>query len=309
MNKPQKWSFDQIKNIARKNSQVWSTASVLTKVKKNFSCEIVLNSQELDKNIENLIVVGGGTLIDKAKVWRQENCPEAKLYAIPSIWGSGAENSPIAVLNKKNKKVIYNGLEFLPDVRGIWEELSGSLSNELIKFGSGDVWAHALEGFFSPLASESVLNLLSQLIKTLESLPVENNPIWYEYSAEASWLQSMSGVGFIHGISHILEGVIKENDQKLNIGHAQLCSIYLWPVFSLNIALSPKIEKLAFKYNLNLFGIMDVLKTFYDDELYDNLMPAFEKNFKSILRDPCTRINSALIRPDVLSYFTGKQFK
>ena len=56
------------------------------------------------EDLDTLIVIGGGTLMDEAKIWRAHNAPGIRLIVIPSLWGSGAEVSPVAVLNRRVKR-------------------------------------------------------------------------------------------------------------------------------------------------------------------------------------------------------------
>ena len=94
----------------------------------------------------DLVVIGGGTLIDETKVWRLEQSPELTLIAIPSIWGSGAEASPIAVRNRGGKKDIRVDKKLLPDARAVWPELAATISPERVRFACGDSWSHVQIG-------------------------------------------------------------------------------------------------------------------------------------------------------------------
>ena len=67
-----------------------------------------------DYEHEVYIVAGGGTLIDRAKVFRRNNWPALNLVAIPTIWGSGAEVSPVAVLTGAKKDIHFTD-DLIPD--------------------------------------------------------------------------------------------------------------------------------------------------------------------------------------------------
>jgi alcohol dehydrogenase class IV len=161
-----------------------------------------------------LIAVGGGLLIDQAKLARQETAG-VKLAAIPTLWGSGAEFSPIAVWMEGGKKLFRRDPALLPDVAIYFPDFAKTLSPELMRWGCGDAWAHALEGFLSPLASDETRRGLASTLQGMLNLGVGNDPQWFELSALACAGQATSSVGLVHGMAHALEGV-------LGLGHARL---------------------------------------------------------------------------------------
>jgi len=309
MNKPEVWALEKLMKADLGKSAIWIRPRWRRKVEEKLSPPIIEDSEEPPRDLDTLVVVGGGILIDRAKVWRKENAPATKLIVVPSIWGSGAENSPIAILNVADKKVIYMGSEFLPDVRVSWDELAKELPAFLVKNACGDVWAHALEGFLSPVAGDAVRDELALVVKSLESLPVRNDPAWFEISARACAGQAKSSVGLVHGIAHTLEGAMKRKYAGEYVGHAQLCAAYLWPVFSLNMQLSPKVDTLFEQYGLDKPKIVGVLKGFFDGHTYDLGLPILQENWQSVLRDASTRTNCALIRPAHISYFASRKFE
>lgn len=308
MNKPEVWDFDQLLASDLNNAAVWTLSFLSGKVRERFPLPIVEASGTPPQGLTTVLVVGGGVLIDKAKVWRKQNNPEMRLIAVPSIWGSGAENSSIAVLNEGGKKVIFMGDQFLPDIRVVWGELAKELPSDLVRFACGDVWAHALEGFLSPVANDEVRTELGKVIMELEEMHVDNDPAWFEISARTCSGQAASSVGLIHGIAHTLEGILKQKDPGRYIGHAQLCATYLWPVFSLNIKLTDKIDALFSRYGLHESKAIDILKVFFDEDFYSFTIPVLRDNWRQVLRDPSSRTNCALVRPSHLSHFVDRQF-
>jgi alcohol dehydrogenase class IV len=209
MAKPEVWSLEKLRESNLGNVMVWTRPYLREIIEKKLSFPLLFDDTP-QAGIDTLIVIGGGILIDKAKVWRKSNSSKTRLIAIPSIWGSGAENSPIAIVNLNNEKVIDKGNGYLPDVRVIWKELADGASPEIIKYACGDVWAHSLEAFLSPIVSVDVKNELSCVIKKIVDLPPENSEAWFECSALACYLQSRSSLGLVHGVSHVLEGILKD---------------------------------------------------------------------------------------------------
>lgn len=309
MNKPEVWTLDDLLSTDLGKAAIWVSHSVRSRVEEKFSCPIVEFPHPLPKKLDTLISIGGGVVIDQAKVWRNEHKPEMRLIAIPSVWGSGAENSPVVVLNRDGKKVIKFGEEFLPDIRVVWSELAEGLPADLVKYACGDVWSHALEGFLSPIASDEVRNELSDVITSLEVMPIKNDPAWFEFSARACAGQARSSVGLVHGIAHTLEGLLKQKYPGKYFGHAQLCATYLWPVFSLDMQLTDKIDKLFDQYGIDKAEVIDILKQLFDENVYNLSLPFLQDNWRLILRDPTSRTNCALIRPNHLSHFTEGKFE
>ena len=118
-NEPETWSLDQLANARLGRTVLLATPSVSERATKSLSFELVEDLDHVPEDLDTLIVIGGGTLLDEAKVWRVHHAPEMRLIAIPSLWGSGAEVSPVAVLNRQGKKEILIGDELILDIRSI----------------------------------------------------------------------------------------------------------------------------------------------------------------------------------------------
>ena len=138
-----------------------------------------------DAGLGTLLVVGGGSRMDRAKRWRAEHSPATRLIVIPSLWGSGAEVSPIVAITEGTDKHIAMGPQYLPDYRAVWPELASSIPPKTALYACGDSWSHALEGFLSPLANDAVREELAKVIRALTALPLGNDPRWFEASARA----------------------------------------------------------------------------------------------------------------------------
>jgi alcohol dehydrogenase class IV len=309
MNKPEVWTLEKLATSDLKNAAIWTRPYLRQRVQRELSLPIIEDDQEPSRELNTLIVIGGGVLTDRAKVWRRENQPQMTLIAIPSIWGSGAENSPIAILNEGSKKIVKMGSEYLPDVRVIWAELAEGLSGDLIKYACGDVWAHALEGFLSPIANDEVRNELAEVIMNLEKLPLASDPAWFELSARACAGQAKSSVGLVHGIAHTLEGLLKQKYPQEYFGHAQLCATYLWPVFTLNMQHSDKVDRMLDLYKIDKSTVLDIISQLFNDRVYGLGLPVLQENWRLVLRDPASRTNCVLVRPDYISHFIDRRFR
>jgi alcohol dehydrogenase class IV len=255
---------------------------------------------------ETIVVVGGGTLIDRAKVFRKNNWPALNLIAIPTIWGSGAEVSPVAVLNGAKKDIHFSD-DLIPDHYVVWTELAVSAPSDLLRYACGDVWSHALEAFCSPLATEAVRKQAADVMNEIAAYPPGFDERWFDASAAACLLQARSSVGLIHGFAHVLEPLLRSADPAVHWGHARLCSIFLSPVLNFNLSRSPKVRTLATAFSLDLDKVQAVTKSLFDERAYTAAMTVAEQHWDIIARDRCSRTNCILVRRDSLEYF--QQFR
>lgn len=286
---PPRCSLDEAVDRLGNNVVVWATPSVRDRLPWKVSTA-------LPDDAEWLLAAGGGTLIDRAKIARASR-PGLKLAALPTIWGSGAEASPIAVQNDGSVKAIRIAADLRPDLIVSHPALAQSLPAHLVKAACGDTWAHALEGFLSPLASDELRVDLADVIRRMLALPLAFSPEWFEVSALACAGQSQAGVGLIHGAAHVLE--LAPGSQS---SHAKLCTLLLLPVMRFNSAQSEKWSKRMQAHALPEQEIWKVLRALFDATEFAALRPALAAHWRTILRDPCTRTNSALVRPGDLAF-------
>jgi alcohol dehydrogenase class IV len=315
MNRPERWNIERVRALDPKGTRVWATPSVASAVRESLGFDevTVLDAAQGGDDLWTLIAVGGGSLIDETKAWRKEQEKPVQLIAIPSIWGSGAEVSPIVVLNRGGKKKIAIGDDYLPDVTSLMPELLASIPDKLMLEACGDVWAHALEGFLSPLASEELRTELADLIGRLLKAEIARDVVWFDLSVQACAGQARSSVGLVHGIAHVLEGVLRAEavSQGTLAGwsHARLCSISLWPVMRFNATQSDKFGELTRRFGIDGEAVIEKVREFFDEDLFARALAALEKSWRDVLRDSCTRTNSVLVRPAHLAFFTDGGFR
>lgn len=281
---------------------LYASPSVRTRVAERLALPIVESLEVTPADAQTLLVVGGGALIDCAKHFRVTQRPTLRLVAIPSIWGSGAEVSPIAVLNR-NRKEIHRSHSFIPDQYAVWPDLAESAPLDLQRYACGDVWAHALEAFCSPLASETIRAQAASLMNEIASYPLAFDPHWFDASAAACLLQARSSVGLIHGFAHMLEPLLRAAEPSGNWGHTKLCSTFLLPVLKFNLSRSPKVVRLAAQNGLNLENVAAVGKSLFNEAPYLAAMVVARQNWEAIARDRCSRTNCALVRRESLAFF------
>ncbi len=247
-----------------------------------------------------LVVVGGGTLIDQAKAFVATQAPLVRLVAVPTLWGSGAEASRITIASVGGEKRVTIDDSWVPEARVIWPELLETVSPELARYASGDVLTHALEGLLSPLAGPEVRSISARCLREAIELPVRPDPRWLDVSADACAAQARASVGLAHGIAHTLEGRV-----GAEFGHARLVSTFVWPVLEFDLGSSDKIVRLLESLEVQVELVRRRAREVFDESDYRALLPALEVHWPSVLRDPSTRLNSALVRPRALDHFLG----
>jgi hypothetical protein len=308
MREPEVWPLERLLAEDLAPAVVWATPSVRAR-----TAAIVRHPHHaalapLPDGTRTLVAIGGGTLIDAAKVFRAESAAGLRLIAVPSMWGSGAEASPVAVLQDGTSKVIRCGEQYLPDVRVRWPELAESAPARRIRHACGDTWSHALEAFLSPLATEELQGEIAELLGRLLELPIGQDARWFEESVGACRLQAGSSVGLVHGIAHTLEGPLRAEQPDFAWGHAALCSTFLWPVMALNFQLSDRARQRFAAGRLDPDAALAPSRALFEQEAYDRAMPLLASHWNEVLRDPCTRTNGALVRPGALDHFQRRDF-
>jgi alcohol dehydrogenase class IV len=298
--KPELVALERLRDHFQGETRAICSAAISDQVSAKFGVRTL--DKLPDARLGTLLVVGGGSRMDRAKRWRVEHSPSTRLIVIPSLWGSGAEVSPIVAITEGESKHIGMGPQFLPDYRAVWPELAASIPPRTALHACGDSWSHALEGFLSPLASDAVRDELAEVIRTLTALPLGNDPRWFEASARACAGQAKASVGLVHGIAHTLEGLLAEQGYP-GWGHARLCATYLYPVMAYNVSCNNKWPEMAAKHRLDTAAIDVILRQLFDAEDYRSILPVLEAAWPKVLRDVSSRTNSALVRPAALEFF------
>jgi alcohol dehydrogenase class IV len=242
-----------------------------------------------------VVVVGGGALIDQIKTWRHTQSPTTRLAAIASVWGSGAEASPIAVTSGASKEILM-APEIRPDVRVRWAALADGLPEEIMRWASGDVLAHALEAILSPLGNDELRRAIADLLRELLA-GVPDAATWFELSARACDLQSQASVGLIHGIAHVVEPALWATGDRSLAAHARLCAAWTAPVLRFNLAASPKTAARLATYDLDPEALLALATRLGSAEDVAATREIVRQHWTDIIRDRCTRTNVALVRP------------
>jgi alcohol dehydrogenase class IV len=277
----------------------WSSAAVRSRVAGELDLEPVQTGQ-LPARTGTLVACGGGALIDLAKAATRTGAERVRLVAVPTLWGAGAEASPVIVLSRAGGKEIMLDAAFVPDVRIVWPEAAADAPEALRRAGSADVWAHTLEALVSPLADDRCRADAAEIVEQLLELTPdgEHALAWLDLSAEACNMQARASVGLAHGIAHQLE-------QHVPIGHARLIAAVLPTVFALDVTESRRWPEVAERYSLDADMISASIGALADPSDVARIRAVLPKHWRSILRDPMTRTNGFLVRPAHLDSLMG----
>jgi alcohol dehydrogenase class IV len=248
-----------------------------------------------------LVVAGAGRMIDQAKALKLAH-PDLHLAVAPSLWGSGAEASPVVVLDNAGVKDIRIDAASLPELIIDVPEFAASVTADRARLACGDAWSHALEGWLSPLASDALRTDLGQVIRAMTELPLAPDARWFQLSALACAGQAKSSVGLIHGIAHELEAPLRASGQHGPWHHARLCSLYLLPVMRYNVTRSEKLTTFAEQFGVDLAPVWRRLAELHDHAAYQATLPALQEHWRKVLRNPCSRTNSALVNAQALDF-------
>ncbi len=126
-------------------SMLWARPA-MTKAALEFvhASSIADSLDDFPAKARTLIAVGGGTRLDQAKYFRKSQRPDLCLVAVPTIWGSGAECSPVVVLNGPSGKEIHIDNAFLPDHTVYCREMIETVPEDLARYACGDARSHEM---------------------------------------------------------------------------------------------------------------------------------------------------------------------
>ena len=297
---PESLSADALAALDPGTTHVWATGRGGAWLRER-GVDLPLGSPDdpVAGSASTVVVIGGGSFIDEAKVLLVPVRQRVRFIAVPTIWGSGAEVSPIAVLTRDGGKEIHVDPSLRPDAVIHDARFAQTVPPERARHACGDVWAHAIEGFASPLASPELRVELAALMNVMLGVPLDADPRWFDLGARACAAQARSGVGLVHGMAHVLEVTLARPEW----GHARLCAALLEPVLAFDLT-SDKWPRLFAEHHLDMARVIDVASRLAEPELWTaELLPAIRSSWSRIIRDPLTRTNATVVRPGSLAFF------
>ena len=179
--------------------------------------DAILNALR-DKKYDRIIAVGGGTVIDIAKVIAvagpddtvddlYDNVDTLKqihpLIIIPTTCGTGSEVTNISVINRVSKgvKMGLASNAMLPDKAVLITNLLTSLPYKIFATSSIDAMVHSVESFLSPNGCSISRVFSTEALKTIlfcwsKAVAAGGGDAWKEYAAEFLKASNWAGLGF-----------------------------------------------------------------------------------------------------------------
>ena len=289
-------------------------------IKSNPEIELVeLISNEV-QDVDVILTVGGGSVHDSGKALGIAMTHNQKLEAyttdgtigvsginnsvvpvitIPTIFGTGAEVSPAALLKIENKKRVIFSTYLYPKATFIDCSFAATLSNDMCIKASLDAIVQGIESLvstkaqsfskrFSYSAIERVVVGLLSLVKGTERAPVMEELALA--SIEGLYAVGQSTVGAAHAISDPLSG-------RYNIHHGEAVGILLPYVVDANYRYAEKeyeTAKLIFEKNLNqkFKTLSEALNAFYKAIGFDQYAlqykvdrTVFNRDYNELIRE------------------------
>ncbi len=184
-------------------------------------------------NIQGLLAVGGGSVIDTAKAiaagvpypgdfwdfWAgkavvEKALPVGVVLTIPAAGSEGSGNSVITLLDGLHKISLRTDMALRPKFALLNPELTFTLPPEQTAAGIADMMAHIFERYFSPTTDVEITDRVSEgiLMAIIEEAPrVMRNPDDYQARANIMWSGTLAHNGICGNgrredwVSHFME--------------------------------------------------------------------------------------------------------
>ena len=261
--------YGQLKNVLKLNN-----INIVKRLKIHsnpIETEVLNLVPKANQKFDFILAVGGGSVIDVGKLLKYHFNRDAKLIAIYTLPGSATVVTPFAVFNNQEFKVGLASDLLIPDFSYVNTELIENIGIDQKLIASADIFAHAVESFYSKASSFFSRIKAKRALKILTSQKSEGFSILplIKSDIQAGLSESVGLVLFPHAAGHYLT-------YKMNIPHG-VATMYFLPeylrlLFNKGVNIDSEHIKYAEKLQLSLIdmGIMpkinlsesDILKLF-----------------------------------------------
>ena len=218
------------------------------------------------ENVELILAVGGGSVIDSAKaiamgvyydgdVWDfyekgieiEKALPVATVLTIPAA-GSESSGDTVITNEEKKMKLGYGGPKLRPVLSVMNPELFFTLPKNQIANGVADMMSHVFERYFTNTTHTDLTDRLCEA--TLKTV-IQNAPIVY---ADPQNYDAWAEIGFAGTVAHNgLVGMGREQDWACHNMEHELSAIYDIAHGAGLAILTPAWMKYVYKDNINMF--------------------------------------------------------
>lgn len=259
-------------------------------IKSSTFCEVEPNPKEetvikgankfKEASADTVIAVGGGSVIDTAKVIRliakqggkpkDYDCTKSTIMAvhemlppqisIPTTSGTGSEVSIVAMITTEKEKITILGYPLISTIALIDPELTISCPQKLTAYSGMDALTHAIEAFVSirtnPVADMFSLQAIGLIHQNLKKAYINGNDVISRINMSlASTIAGMAfnqkSVGLVHACSHQLSS-------RCNLAHGLANAMMLPHVLRLNKKVAAqKYATMAVAFGIEMSGRSD----------------------------------------------------
>lgn len=115
--------------------------------------EIVRFGKDKD-NIDTIFCVGGGSVIDFGKALKLHFYKNAQIFAVYTLPGSASIVTPFAIFDNDEFKIGEYSEDIIPDYVYINKKIILSAPPDMVKLGTFDILAHAIESYISKASTD-----------------------------------------------------------------------------------------------------------------------------------------------------------
>jgi alcohol dehydrogenase class IV len=277
----------------------------------------------VNKNFDIIIAIGGGSVIDFAKLFKFYIKSSKKLIAIPTTIGTGSEVTKFAVLYVNGEKVSVEDEKILPDYSIVDSQFARSIPTYVKGCGALDAYCQAIESYWSVKSTaESIVYAQRAIQLCKENIAGYVNSLEPQYSERMSLASNLSGkainiskttaahaisykITSLYGIPHghavslSIAGLMRlnlhTNSQNCNdirgnqFVMSQMVKLYnLIEIYDAYEYFNKLFEDIGIEQNLNKLGITDVdviVKSVNKDRLKNNPRVLSYEELKNCLKE------------------------
>lgn len=213
--------------------------------------------QILVNNINGIVAIGGGSVLDTAKAVKYMCCDSSDinefimgmdairrplgtyvpLICIPTTCGTGCEITPVVVLkdDASGVKTEVVSSELLPDICLLTDEFIGTLSAKSAFFTAIDALTHSMEALTSlqknPISDAFAITAITKIGANIDGAAEGDINAKFELLKAAN----LAGTAFANAMVGLAHAIAHSLGSHLNISHDVACALTLPKVMRFNL--------------------------------------------------------------------------